>query len=243
MDRGYGPSRTPVPTRKACSRRVDARCGFAQTVGRGLAPAVVRSWISGDLFRLCRKGGLPLQGRHIIRLYSNKSLSPRERWRRSRRRGCIHLPPCGRSKVPLLLLLPHHTALVILVCVLRQRPLLFAPFFRPRRRSQTSPYGFVHSRHAAARYGYIVGALSERPFSPHDGSGIRTCPPSRQAERSRSLQGKRVQGASPYDAASHKPVGRGLAPAALWVVDFGRSRIAPTGLRVQSTPPHDTAIL
>ena len=54
-------------------------------------------------------------------------------------------PKCGRSKVPLLLLLPHHTALVILVCVLRQRPLLFAPFFRPRRRSQTSPYGFVRS--------------------------------------------------------------------------------------------------
>ena len=55
-------------------------------------------------------------------------------------------PQCGRSKRPILLLLPHHTALVILVCVLRQRPLLFAPFFRHRRRSQTSPYEFVRSR-------------------------------------------------------------------------------------------------
>ena len=52
--------------------------------------------------------------------------------------------------------------------------------------------------------------------------------PSRQAERSRSLQGKRVQGVLPCGAAMYKLVGRGLAPAALWVGDHGRSRIAPT---------------
>ena len=92
----------------------------------------------------------------------NKSLSLRERWRRSRRRGC---PPSPAAQE-----LPPGGALV---CVFKADSHI-ASSCLPRRGRGTTKW------------------WKESP--PYYGSWIRTCPPSRQAERSQSLQGLCVQG-------------------------------------------------
>ncbi len=69
----------------------------------------------------------------------------------------------GKSSPTFLLRCPHRTPLLILACALRPLPLLFAPFTRPRRRSQTSPpqnlLNASQGFRARSRRGYATKSL------------------------------------------------------------------------------------